>query len=241
MSVEAPDWLVLNGRRRMLQSYPLEAYVRSLRIRPDFRLNGTGHRRGYVASWEIRDDDTLWLTGLQTRTENDGPDPGLRIVFPQTTGPLFASWVHQSLHSPDSPRFNPMGYSSTFAFEMNLHIWEGRLISVEELQTGSKSRVQFNCTSQLETIFGAEEASFLRAIATDPADFAPRLIYADWLDEREDPRASLVRLNESLRAMNAIGPIPLESVSDVPDRRTVLWMQLLGYDTVENALGHRPG
>jgi len=236
MSVDAPDWLLLNGRRRMLQSFPLEAYVRSLRLRPDFRLNGTGHRRGYVASWEIREDDTLWLTGLQTRPDIDGPDPGLRVVFPDSAGPASASWVHQSLFSPDSPRFNPMGYSTTFAFEMHLHVWAGRLISIEELQTGSKSRVQLSFTSQLEAIFGAEEASFLRAIATDPVDFAPRLIYADWLDEREDPRASLVRINESLRAMNAIGPTRLEPETEIPDRRKVLWRQLLGYDNMDEAL-----
>lgn len=237
MSVEAPDWLVLNGRRRMLHSHPLEGYVRSLRLRPDFRLNGTGHRRGYVASWEIRSDDTLWLTSLQTRTEHDWPEPGLQAVFPKATGPVPASWVYQSLFSPDSPRFNPMGYSSTFAFEMHLHIWAGRLISIEEFQTGSKSRMQMSFTSQLEAIFGTEEASFLRAIAMDPADFAPRLIYADWLDEREDSRALIVRNNEHQRAGNATGPMRLDGENQPADRQTVLWMQLLGYDRIDNVIG----
>jgi uncharacterized protein (TIGR02996 family) len=34
---------------------------------------------------------------------------------------------------------------------------------------------------------------FLRAILADPADDAPWLIYADWLEERGDPRAALYR------------------------------------------------
>src|ERR1700758_854942 len=34
---------------------------------------------------------------------------------------------------------------------------------------------------------------FLRAIRADPVDEAPWLIYADWLEERGDPRAALYR------------------------------------------------
>ena len=34
---------------------------------------------------------------------------------------------------------------------------------------------------------------FLRALLADPADAAPWLIYADWLEERGDPRAALYR------------------------------------------------
>jgi len=239
MSAEAPDWLVLNGSRRMLQSFPLDAYLRHLPNQPDLRLNGEGYRRGYVASWEVRGDDTLWLTSLQTRPENDGPDPGMQAVFPQENGPIAATWVHQILRCPGNPRFNPMGYSTTFAFEERLHIWAGRLISVEEIQSGSEHRVGLRFTSQLEAIFGSEEASFLRAIGMTPGDSAPRLIYADWLDEREDPRASLVRINERLRAISKTGPIPLEGPNQPVDLRTALWMQLLGYDPVEAALQPR--
>jgi uncharacterized protein (TIGR02996 family) len=38
------------------------------------------------------------------------------------------------------------------------------------------------------------EASFLRAIREEPDDDAPRLIYADWLEERGDPRGEYLRL-----------------------------------------------
>jgi uncharacterized protein (TIGR02996 family) len=39
---------------------------------------------------------------------------------------------------------------------------------------------------------------FLAAIAADPHDRLPRLVYADWLDERDDPRGELVRLEDGL-------------------------------------------
>lgn len=41
---------------------------------------------------------------------------------------------------------------------------------------------------------------FLRAILAAPDDAAPRLVYADWLDERGDPRGDFVRLHFALSA-----------------------------------------
>ena len=40
----------------------------------------------------------------------------------------------------------------------------------------------------------SEEQSFLDALAADPADDLTRLVYADWLDDRGDPRAGYLRL-----------------------------------------------
>lgn len=38
-----------------------------------------------------------------------------------------------------------------------------------------------------------EDEAFIRAIVDSPGDEGPRLVYADWLEERSDPRASYVR------------------------------------------------
>src|SRR5262245_50353496 len=43
-----------------------------------------------------------------------------------------------------------------------------------------------------------EELGFLRAIHSHPDDEALRLIYADWLQERGDPRAEYLRLEVEL-------------------------------------------
>lgn len=43
-----------------------------------------------------------------------------------------------------------------------------------------------------------EEESFIRALRADPGDRVARLVYADWLDERADPRGEYLRLADSL-------------------------------------------
>jgi uncharacterized protein (TIGR02996 family) len=39
----------------------------------------------------------------------------------------------------------------------------------------------------------ADDRAFLAAVAAAPADDTPRLVYADWLDERSDPRGPYLR------------------------------------------------
>src|SRR5262245_44417826 len=52
----------------------------------------------------------------------------------------------------------------------------------------------------------ATENAFLRAILDNPDDDAPRLIYADWLDENGDAdRAEFIRLQISLARMESVG------------------------------------
>ncbi len=42
----------------------------------------------------------------------------------------------------------------------------------------------------------SDEAAFLKALRDNPADDTTRLVYADWLDERNDPRAEFIRLRQ---------------------------------------------
>jgi uncharacterized protein (TIGR02996 family) len=46
-----------------------------------------------------------------------------------------------------------------------------------------------------------DERGFLEAIAAEPDDDGLRLIYADWLEERGDPRGELVRVCQAMRAV----------------------------------------
>jgi uncharacterized protein (TIGR02996 family) len=42
---------------------------------------------------------------------------------------------------------------------------------------------------------------FLRAIEAEPGDRTRRLVFADWLDERADPRGELIRVEEEMRTL----------------------------------------
>ena len=240
MSLQDPDWIVFRGQNRPLLSYPLDVYLRGLPQRPDFRLRGAGQNRGYIASWEVRADATLWLTGLRTRTDGDAPDPGIGLVFPQP-GPVPATWVRQPLRSPDleQRRFSPIGNGTTYVRETYLSVWDGRLVMVEEVDGNTRRRVGGELTPYLETLFGPEEGAFLRAAFIDPDDSAPRLVYADWLDERHDPRAGVIRMAERLRGLD-----PESAARERSAHQDLLahglghwlWLRLLGYQNLAMGL-----
>ncbi len=240
MSLQDPDWIVFRGANRMLLSQPLEAYLRELPGRPDFRLRVPGQNRGYVASWEVRDDHSLWLTGLETRPPSDGPDPGPSLVFP-SGGPVRATWVSQPLWTPDLEQrlFSLLGNGTTYARESYLSVWHGQVVMVEDVDGKTNRRVGGELTPHLERLFGPEEASFLRVAFADPDDAAPRLIYADWLDERHDPRAAVVRLAERLCRLDPETAARERSAHRAQLRPGLdhwLWARLLGYDRLTTGL-----
>lgn len=101
-----------------------------------------------------------------------------------------------------------------------------------------------------------DEAAFLRAIADQPEDDAPRLVYADWLEERNDPRAEYLRVEhrgranpaaerERLDALRArLDPAWLRAVHDYhlwPDWAVVLQARLCSQTeaaaAIQDALG----
>src|SRR5919197_4498856 len=63
-----------------------------------------------------------------------------------------------------------------------------------------------------------EEAAFLDRVCADPDDDAPRLIFADWLDERADPRGEFIRVQVALARMPADDP----RAADLQDREATL-------------------
>jgi uncharacterized protein (TIGR02996 family) len=65
-----------------------------------------------------------------------------------------------------------------------------------------------------------EELAFLGQIVDHPTDDSARVIYADWLEERDDARASLLR--QFLEAFRARGPLPSL------DNASAAWADLTG-------------
>src|SRR5262245_9090295 len=51
-----------------------------------------------------------------------------------------------------------------------------------------------------------QEAAFLERVCADPEDDGPRLVFADWLDERDDPRGEFIRVQVALARLSAGDP-----------------------------------
>src|SRR4051812_47905757 len=64
-----------------------------------------------------------------------------------------------------------------------------------------------------------EDEPFLRAILANPDDRVSRLVYADWLDDRADPRAEYARL------AGRVGVLPHDHTDDPALRRRMLELQ----------------
>ena len=48
----------------------------------------------------------------------------------------------------------------------------------------------------------ADELAFLAPIVAIPSDLTTRLVYADWLDEHDDPRAEFIRVECELATLD---------------------------------------
>ena len=76
-----------------------------------------------------------------------------------------------------------------------------------------------------------EEFPFLRAIFNQPDDDGLRLVYADWLEERGDPRADFLRLDverhrpaNAARGRQAALAKQITNLTPRLDARWVRWM-----------------
>jgi uncharacterized protein (TIGR02996 family) len=197
------DILHYRGEQCSLFSNPLEPYFQ-VDQRPNFDFRSTSCWRGYVGTWEIQ-NDILFLTAIDGSIENKPVE--LADLFPTSSGQVRADWVTETLRvaKGECIDYIHMGYASTHEQDVFLSVWEGRLVLVElyenqfpEGLTGSEwkhpKRVSSETTSQIDAVFGSDEAAFIRAIRASPEDQTLRLVYADCLEERGDPRGELIRL-----------------------------------------------
>jgi uncharacterized protein (TIGR02996 family) len=83
----------------------------------------------------------------------------------------------------------------------------------------------------------AEEIDFLREIEGSPAEETARLIYADWLEERGDPRAEYLRLECELHQLAVGSPRFRELTTELRDLRDGFdphWLVAVGRTRVGN-------
>ncbi len=66
-----------------------------------------------------------------------------------------------------------------------------------------------------------DEAAFLKALSENPGDDTTRLVYADWLDERDDPRAEFIRLRQQFAQLTA-------RINELTDHFDPAWLAAVG-------------
>jgi uncharacterized protein (TIGR02996 family) len=83
----------------------------------------------------------------------------------------------------------------------------------------------------------AEEESLIRAIQMSPSERLNRLVYADWLDERSDPRGEYLRLDDMLLNLLSVpDPPPWQSrVVELRSTNSPEWLASIGSHRVSSA------
>lgn len=104
MTAQAPEILIHRGRRLTLCERPLDDYLRRLprKTRPVFTAPSTALWRGYVGTWEFR-NDMLCLTDLEAWSKRDQDCAAERLedVFPKSKGCIPAKWMSGYLRCPE--------------------------------------------------------------------------------------------------------------------------------------------
>jgi len=67
-----------------------------------------------------------------------------------------------------------------------------------------------------------EDEAFIRAIVDNPGDDTPRLVYADWLDDHDDPRGSYLRAEHEWAATH--DPSERETLRQLAKKLDPVWV-----------------
>jgi hypothetical protein len=150
-----PDYLIIGKDTFQIFKNPLEAYFGEGE-RPKILDNfcSTACWRGYVAYWKLK-DDSLFLVQLNSCCEKEGKID-LKAVFPNrnTSQPIFADWVSDSLMMPSGKLLNyiHMGYGSTYERETD-YIFEKGIFKYKKEYLNSTIESEFKSMDSLRVFF----------------------------------------------------------------------------------------
>jgi uncharacterized protein (TIGR02996 family) len=199
MTFQVRESLKYEGEARRIRCLPLDPYLRATGKRvPDTAGISSGCWRGYIGTWEVR-DDALHLVGLTSSLDDDRPLP-LTGVFPGCGDSVEATWFSGRI-TPDDV-INPDDQTAVGMYRLNnwplqfrwfaLLVHRGKLLQEQSIDLQARATAT-RLTRHVDALFPAAELRFLQAIAANPEDRFAKLLYADWLEEQGDPRCQLLR------------------------------------------------
>ena len=125
MTAQIGEKLCYEGHEVSMCSEPLGAYFELSGINPEFDFSCTALWRGYVGTWEIR-DDRFYLIGL-SGTLKDGTEATVATFFPDFPERVLAHWYSGQLRIPKGKmlEYVHMGYGSTYEEDLFITIEKG--------------------------------------------------------------------------------------------------------------------
>jgi len=138
------DRLIYKGETVSIFSNPLESYFNEKNPRPNdlFKFSCTACWRGYIATWKI-DNNYLYLIKLVEGTcDSNAKEIQLSKVFPDSKGPIKATWFTGTLRIPRGKRLSyvHMGYGSIYEKDLFMTFEKGKLIE-ENLVDNTKKEL----------------------------------------------------------------------------------------------------
>jgi len=139
MTAQATEKLRFEGRSLSLCEEPLREYLSRLDNPPEFEVYSTALWRGYIGHWEI-ESARLYLNWLETfPSEADWKSTnGIRRVFHEASGPIFAHWYSGVLRCPEGKLLNyvHMGYASLYERDLWIGVEGGQVIWTKQVTNG---------------------------------------------------------------------------------------------------------
>ena len=134
MTAQSMEKIFINGHKYSMATEPLEPYLDSLSERPRFFPRYTSCWRGYFGTWEIKDNDRLFLIDLVCSRADlkigKFWEVGMDFLFPDQKE-VFADWFTGEIRIPqgDLLEYVHGGYDSTYEKDLFLDFKEGYLVS----------------------------------------------------------------------------------------------------------------
>lgn len=142
-TAQIPEKIVYEGTEGFLFTNPLETYFTQDNPRPEFAAPHTACWRGYIGSWEIR-EDTLYLTDLKAwlrDSEGKAAPAEFERIFPGKTKPMKADWFTGTLRIPRGKpiRYVHMGYQTVYEYDVFLRVDAGKVIDRQTIDNRGKT------------------------------------------------------------------------------------------------------
>jgi len=126
LTIQAGDILSYNGEKTTIATEPLKSYLET-RSDVGFIFKSTGLVRGYIGTWEIKNNQ-LYLISLLGFVDNN-KKVDLSYLFPNKTE-VFADWFSGDIRIPEGELLKKinLGYASVFEKDRILSFKEGIII-----------------------------------------------------------------------------------------------------------------